>query len=178
MPLFWLKFDFNLRSVFILALRSHLEHKHKKTKIQCENCRLIFYEAEKLELHKFKCVANRSMECYICSYKLIRFDTFSLKRHIRKMHTGETVFACTMCPEKFIDNFTLVRHTRRFHPEVMPFECSICRKKFQKKRSFQRHERKCRAKNRFECYLCQYTQPNMRLESLRLHMRKHSGSES
>lgn len=151
---------------------------HNKKKISCENCRVIFYEVEKLELHKFKCIANRSFECYLCSFKLDRVHMHTAKHHMRKMHTGENVFKCTICTEKFMIKSALMRHTSRLHPEAMPFGCSMCTKKFKVKKRLQRHEMHCRTKNRFECHVCQYTQSRLTLKDLRNHMRKHTGEKT
>lgn len=164
--------------IHLPGLRSHMESKHRKKKIHCKKCRMIFYEVEKLECHKFKCVANRSFECHLCSFKLDRVYMHLVKDHMRKVHTGETVFDCKICTEKFVDNTTLMTHTRRLHPEAMPFDCSMCTKKFHEKERLQRHEKHCRTKSRFECHICQYTNPNKSFENLQAHMRKHTGKHT
>lgn len=147
-----------------------MKKQHKNKEIHCLQCRRIFYAKEKLELHKFKCVANRSFECCLCSFK--RVHMHEIKHHMRKMHTGEKVVKCTICSENFLDKGTLTTHIRRHHPEVMPFKCSLCMKTFQEKELFQWHEKRCRT---FECHLCQYTRRNITLQILQAHMRKHTG---
>lgn len=155
-----------------------MESEHNKKKIQCEQCRLIFYESKKLELHKLKCPMSRSSECYMCSFKVNRINMHAIKRHIRKVHTGEKPFDCTICSENFMDKLKLMNHMRRLHPEVMPFKCPMCMKKFQKKEKFQRHEKKCQMRSRFECYVCQYSYPAMTFNNLQSHMRsKHTGEK-
>lgn len=157
------------------ALRLHMESQHKKTKIFCENCRKVFYDVDKLELHKIKCMDKRSFECHLCSFKLDQVKMRTMKCHMRNLHTNKTRFGCTICTKKFASKTALIKHSVQLHPETIPFGCSICTRKFLVKETFERHERRCRKKPRYECYLCQYTNPSMSFKNLESHMRKHTG---
>lgn len=92
------------------ALRLHKESEHKKKKIQCEKCRLIFYEDKKLERHKLKCVVNPSFECAQTSH----------------FHPEGMPFQRSLCLKKFQGNGRCQRLEKKCQTKNR-FECHVCR---------------------------------------------------
>ena len=53
-----------------------------------------------------------------------------LKKHER-IHTGEKLFHCKICPKKFNDSSNLRKH-EKIHKDAKQFQCSSCEKSFRR----------------------------------------------
>lgn len=153
------------------TLQSHVQSFHKKKPLKCPLCRMNFYEPDLFQAHELKCVKRRTFECHLCHLPMKRLYMHKVRDHMRRAHTGECVFSCDYCPEKFVTKSSLFGHMQR-HPDVMPYKCSVCNRRFREKEPFQKHEKHCLSRRRLECYLCEYTYPKLTVEGLVMHMRK------
>lgn len=136
---------------------------------------MIFYDDNKLELHKLKCLTNRSFECDLCPFKLDQADMDTIKHHMQKEHTNGIALDSLAHPKPILEKFALSTQPTRIQSEAMPSQRSKCSENFPENERPQRQEKKCRTKSRFECHVCRYTYPRMKFDEFKSHMRKHTG---
>ena len=73
--------------------------------------------------------ARSGYVCDQCGREFTRAST--LKRHIKRVHSGEKLFTCETCDKSFTTVDVLKRH-EKVHQEKT-FECHKCHKKFSRK---------------------------------------------
>ena len=94
-----------------------------------------------------------------------------LARHIRKIHSDVKMLSCDVCMAVFQSLKTLKEHSETCQG---PFKCDKCEEVFEKMKQLKKHEAKAHAEKR-TCHLCgkSFAHPH----SLRVHLKKHEGSE-
>lgn len=151
----------------------------------CQYCERKFTKTWYLDRHHGQCLPlllnanmnrlfqmNGSFECYTC--KMTSFENFGqLKIHNARNHSGQTIFNCNICQQKFNVRERLVSHLK-FHTNKR-FKCDKCPKMFTKKRNLKRHCRLHTSVGLFECKYCgkQMTQKY----GLQVHERLHTGEK-
>lgn len=164
----------------IHTLHYHVRNAHPTKPIfRCKLCRIIIYDRETFDVHKYKCVKVRSFECHLCKITYKQVQKHKIREHMRSAHTGEQVFQCTVehCPEKFVTRARLSHHLQRVHPNTMTLICSVCNLRFDDEEKLIVHERNCKTRIRYQCHLCGYSYLRLTLSCLKMHMRKHTGDK-
>lgn len=163
---------FHIRSILL----KHIQTDHSSEKIyQCPLCRIYYFTKKDFDAHGFSCVKVRSFQCHLCKFQLNRLFMHKAKDHMRRLHTGERVHQCEHCTKAFVARHQVSSHMQRHHPDVMRYQCSRCRVRFETEEKWKKHEKFCLNQIRYECHLCQYTHPTITLDSMKMHMRKHTG---
>lgn len=165
------------RFITTSSLNSHIKYNHPtQATYKCALCRLIFHKKKLFRSHELKCVKLRTFQCHLCKFQMERLYMYKVKEHMRRSHTGEKVFKCEYCSEKFLAKAGRSAHMQR-HPEKLPYKCSICKRRQQTKEGWQKHNKICIARRRLECHLCGYSYPRFTIKGLKMHMRKHTGEK-
>jgi predicted RNA-binding Zn-ribbon protein involved in translation (DUF1610 family) len=73
---------------------------------------------------------NPGHSCSHCGKTFTRLD--NLKRHVKRVHTGERAFTCDQCGKTFATKDMLKRH-KKMRTKEKTFECARCHKRFARK---------------------------------------------
>ena len=124
------------------AYQSH-EMRHKRIKIQCDECDFATVSTHSLKRHKMNIHAKSEEErqalfkfkCEICGKRFMQND--KLKEHINR-HTNEITKECDVCGRTLkLDNYK--PHMMNVHGVKLP--CDICEKPFFSKLGLKIHKR-------------------------------------
>lgn len=158
-------------------LLRHMQSDHRtKIMYKCPRCSVYYFTKNDFAQHEFNCVKRRSFECHLCKIQMNRLYMYKVKDHMRRLHTGERCYRCKHCDGSFVSSHSLTSHMQH-HPDVMPFKCSLCKVRFATVEKRKKHENVCLNKSSLQCHLCQYAYPKLTLDSLKMHMRKHTGTK-
>ncbi|XP_065085606.1 testis-specific zinc finger protein topi-like [Ochlerotatus camptorhynchus] len=96
-----------------------------------------------------------------------------LKDHIRKCHTGERPYHCTLCDKRFLTGSVYYQH-RLIHRGERRYGCEECGKRFYRADALKNHQRIHSGEKPFACHHCpkQFRQRGDREKHIRV---KHSG---
>ena len=97
------------------SLRKHVKHIHLNVyePSPCDRCGKIFSTREKLSSHRNGVCYAKLKYCNVCGkdFKVAK----ALKEHL-STHTGEMIYSCEFCSEKYAFHSQLYIHYRKFHP--------------------------------------------------------------
>lgn len=115
----------------IIHLRSFNYH-------QCHLCGKQFTYRTSLNVHLKSHNPAQVGKCHICNRK---YQTkYQLRRHLWKVHSGNSPLTCQYCGKSIKYRHTLEKHIRVFHLKLGDTICNICDKPFFKKSSLIQHK--------------------------------------
>jgi len=140
-----------------------------------------YQEINKLyHMHKIICEVSESENSYESShwwetlflpsvYKVV-FPLISFALTLT-VHTGDTIFACTVCKRIFGNSEQLKRHSR-VHTGEKPYSCPQCTTSFSQSSHLLRHSRVHTGEKPFVCSLCTKTFGDS--QNLQRHLKFHT----
>jgi len=108
--------------------------------VACDVCSARFLRQDQLTRHKsMEHNTQTPQTCKECGKTFSR--TKALQMHTY-LHTGDTNFNCTSCPETFTHSVTFASHFERAHGEPAPsfYNCAKCGVTFTKSQSRDKHQ--------------------------------------
>lgn len=143
-----------------------LEKKEKKSRSKnlCPLCGKIFTRSTRLKIH----MESHEKTCNICGHH------FRNKDNHMATHTGEKLFECSICFNKFRDMSRLKNHMIS-HSDARPFECDLCNKTFKSKDRLHGHKKTHSTERPVKCDVC--GKGFLAQSDLRKHSRVHTGEK-
>nr|XP_037276544.1 zinc finger protein 90 homolog [Rhipicephalus microplus] len=89
-----------------------------------------------------------------------------------KVHTGNPLFECHLCPQSFQQQGSLKRHLRT-HTDERPYQCSVCSQSFSWQGDLSDHQRVHTHERPYNCHLC--PRAFWWRSKLKAHLRMHTG---
>ena len=143
----------------------------EKSGFKCPTCDKVFKRESHLNQH-LKVHDNKQWECDVCKkgnyilgiekylyvpIKLINYLTafttkYFLKKH-KRLHTGETPYACPICGKSFTFQQSYHKHML-YHTDDKPYTCAQCGRAFKELSTLQNHERIHSGERPFACETC------------------------
>lgn len=108
------------------SLRAHIDRHNNPSKYMCNICGTTFTVKGNLNLHMKRIHSEKSGTCTEC-HKTVP----NLQVHMRT-HSGEKLFLCKLCKQRFMTQRSLSHHMRFKHRDTEKFKCSTgqCGKAF------------------------------------------------
>ncbi|XP_050074443.1 zinc finger protein 883-like [Anopheles maculipalpis] len=100
------------------CLRKHVRRMHlqkQEEEVECETCGKMAPNREALSNHIRRTHREKPLECNWCDKKFNR--PHHMREHVAIHHTGEQLYGCSHCTERFNTNNKLYLHRKTVHPE-------------------------------------------------------------
>ncbi|XP_052069588.1 oocyte zinc finger protein XlCOF6-like [Mytilus californianus] len=111
----------------------------------------------------------KKCQCKIC--KNFYFSEYSLKIHLKRMHTENLVHTCRTCGKNFNQRYNLFIHMKYHYSQIpRPFACKECDKNFTSKHRLFVHQQ-THSIDKFTCSIC--GKQFLTTESRSAHYRRH-----
>ncbi|XP_023288171.1 zinc finger protein 600-like [Orussus abietinus] len=168
----------------VLRLKSHqklhrLERKQGFFHTKCGQCHKSFETSSEVRKHERTAHVLLGAKNCLCEYCGLMKPQKSLREHILKQHTTESMVdmhECKICGKLFISPNSLYLH-KKIHAIERPHLCDLCGKAFKQRIAMRRHYMLHfpRAPPKFTCSICEKRVTTR--GSLRLHMMRHTGEK-
>ncbi|GJQ66249.1 putative metal ion binding protein [Trypoxylus dichotomus] len=164
----------------VADLENHREIEHP-AKFKCEECGQVVHSAKALLIHSRAHQSLKPYVCEICKrcysqtshlWQHMRFHQGikpfacphegcearytirpDLKDHIRKVHTRERPFKCSVCDKCFLTGSVYYQH-RLIHTNDRRYGCDICQKRFFRADALNNHRRIHTDERPYPCDIC------------------------
>ncbi|KAF5293256.1 hypothetical protein FQR65_LT10996 [Abscondita terminalis] len=164
----------------IVALELHREKEHASN-FSCEECGQVVHSAKALVIHSRAHQSLKPYVCEQCGrsysqtshlWQHMRFHQGikpfacphegcearytirpDLKDHIRKVHTRERPFKCSVCGKSFLTGSVYYQH-RLIHTNDRRYGCDICEKRFFRADALNNHRRIHTDERPYPCEIC------------------------
>jgi KRAB domain-containing zinc finger protein len=90
------------------TMQQNLKERNSKKVISCTICTKLFANVSSLKMHMRVHSSEKPHTCPQCKESFSRSSY--LRSHLRRVHTGDTTFACSICTKIFGDSQQLQRH--------------------------------------------------------------------
>ncbi|XP_065168021.1 zinc finger protein 431-like isoform X1 [Atheta coriaria] len=164
----------------VMELEVHRNKKHPAN-YKCEECDQVVHSSKALMIHSRAHQSLKPYVCEICKrcysqtshlWQHMRFHQGikpfacphegcearytirpDLKDHIRKVHTRERPFKCTVCDKCFLTGSVYYQH-RLIHTNDRRYACDICEKRFFRADALNNHRRIHTDERPYPCMVC------------------------
>ncbi|XP_037093811.1 zinc finger protein 184-like [Pollicipes pollicipes] len=119
-------------------------------------CGQTFGSARRLQEHRYQRHRPVGLSCPQCP--LVAESEHELHSHVESVHrTGEALYGCDECQERFYLEAELKRHRRTLHDAKRYIKCKHCRKVFRSRLSYLEHQAQHSGQRLLECPVCSET---------------------